>query len=150
MLLTKRNLLENISKNIVQVYVLIFFWQATDEDDPSSPNSKVEYSLLNSRVAPYSYFSVDPESGMLNLSSRIDCEAAYRPCNGYLILKVQAEDQGMPHFSDNATIKITVKDINDNSPAFVPSNYTATVYENALTGKYYLCIAWKQRFKYRM
>lgn len=36
-------------------------------------------------------------------------------------LTVQATDKGMPRLSSTSVIKIQVTDINDNAPAFLPS-----------------------------
>ena len=48
--------------------------------------------------------------------------------------QVVAKDSGSPARQSKATVKITVKDVNDNTPKFLKTVYTATVEENTAVG----------------
>lgn len=50
------------------------------------------------------------------------------------MLTVTVQDQGHPHLSSTATVEVTVLDINDHSPQFESSSYTADVSEDVPIG----------------
>ena len=52
-----------------------------------------------------------------------------------ITLTIEARDQGTPVLSDIAIIRITLNDLNDNSPAFESPSYTLDVDEDTLTSK---------------
>lgn len=49
-------------------------------------------------------------------------------------LKITARDRGDPPKSSIQTLSVLVRDENDNSPAFSPRHYSASVPENASVG----------------
>uniref|UniRef100_A0A2C9JQL3 Cadherin domain-containing protein n=1 Tax=Biomphalaria glabrata TaxID=6526 RepID=A0A2C9JQL3_BIOGL len=110
-----------------------FFVHATDADDPKSPNSQVEYSLIHATTAPLSNFSLGSASGELLMLSPLNFEALSN--NGVIVLHVQAKDKGQPARSSSATITVTVLDINDEKPVFPKSLYSVVISENATKGQ---------------
>lgn len=74
-------------------------------------------------------FHLDRHSGVLSTSRPLDREK--RP--GYT-LTVTAQDQGHPPLSSTVTVEVTVMDINDHSPQFESSSYTADVSEDVPIG----------------
>ncbi|KAG7471220.1 hypothetical protein MATL_G00122070 [Megalops atlanticus] len=65
---------------------------------------------------PDGYFTVDSETGALRTSLPLDHEA--RP---FLDLEVQAQSGSPPAFGQ-ARVRITIADVNDNGPTFLPSS----------------------------
>ena len=49
-------------------------------------------------------------------------------------LTVTASDNGAPSNSQNVTLRVTVKDVDDNAPTFAKNTWTAVVNENDPTG----------------
>lgn len=74
-------------------------------------------------------FRLDGQSGVLSTSRSLDREK--RP--GYS-LTVIAQDQGHPALSSTATVEVIVLDINDHSPQFQSSSYTAEILEDVPIG----------------
>ena len=52
-----------------------------------------------------------------------------------ITLTIEVRDQGTPSLSDTAIIKISLNDINDNSPSFESPSYSLDVDEDTLTSK---------------
>uniref|UniRef100_A0A7N6BPP7 Protocadherin-16 n=1 Tax=Anabas testudineus TaxID=64144 RepID=A0A7N6BPP7_ANATE len=78
---------------------------------------------------PSGEFSLDRMSGVLSTLRPLDREKRA----GYM-LTVTAQDQGHPPLSSTATVEVTVLDINDHSPQFQSSSYTADVSEDVPIG----------------
>lgn len=103
---------------------------ATDLDDPSyGNNARLIYSLLNGQP----YFSVEPKTGIIRLSSQTDREAQEQ----YYVI-IQAKDMvgQMGGLSATATVTINLSDINDNGPKFQQKLYHLSVLESAPLGSY--------------
>ena len=98
---------------------------ATDED--SGTNSAVLYRLVNSSIP----FVVNGSSGIVSVSSPgLDREIM----DTYSFL-VEAYNPFSAIFTSTATIAITVLDVNDNPPRFVPTaNYSFSVSESLSPG----------------
>ena len=62
-------------------------------------------------------FKIDVDTGDIKLKKSLNRERI-----DYYELIVLAKDHGTPMMSSNATIRITVLDINDNAPIFAPVN----------------------------
>ncbi|XP_057583647.1 protocadherin-23 isoform X1 [Hippopotamus amphibius kiboko] len=103
--------------HIIQVF-------ATDLD--SGSNSLIEYSILSGNQGQA--FQMDELSGVLTASGVLDHEYT----RAYSLI-VQATDKGIPRLSGTTVIKIQVTDINDNAPAFLPSE-AVEIAENSLPG----------------
>ncbi|XP_053728138.1 protocadherin-16-like [Synchiropus splendidus] len=105
--------------------VLLFTLRATDQDTGDS--GKINYRIIAGD--PSGDFSLDRPSGVLSTSRALDREkkASYS-------LTVVAQDQGEPPLSGTATVEVTVLDINDHSPQFEASSYTADISEDVPIG----------------
>ncbi len=99
---------------------------ALDEDaDP--PNNVVVYSLRGNRSE---VFSVDPDTGMITVTGEVDWEEG-----GYFSIVVVASDSGFPlSLSNEVELFVTVVDINDQPPVFIPESLTLTIAENTSPG----------------
>ncbi|XP_032268933.1 protocadherin-23 [Phoca vitulina] len=110
---------EGLSHNahIIQVF-------AADLD--SGMNGLTEYSILSGNQGEA--FHIDARSGVITANAVLD----YELTSSYSLI-VQATDKGMPRLSGTSVIKIQVTDINDNAPAFLPSE-AVEIAENSLPG----------------
>ncbi|XP_028315966.1 protocadherin Fat 2 isoform X1 [Gouania willdenowi] len=101
---------------------VVFKAQAVDSD----PGSNIQYSLLTST----DMFRLDPDTGNMRLTSRLDRERSHRHD-----VRIQARDQEAPDQSFSITdLVVVVKDINDNPPKFLPQIYTVKVPEDVPVG----------------
>uniref|UniRef100_A0A7N6AUZ2 Protocadherin-16 n=1 Tax=Anabas testudineus TaxID=64144 RepID=A0A7N6AUZ2_ANATE len=103
----------------------LFTLRATDPDTEDS--GKLNYRITAGD--PSGEFSLDRMSGVLSTLRPLDREKRA----GYM-LTVTAQDQGHPPLSSTATVEVTVLDINDHSPQFQSSSYTADVSEDVPIG----------------
>ncbi|KAH8260379.1 hypothetical protein KR026_010588 [Drosophila bipectinata] len=112
-------------------------------------NAQVSYGVFSDWASDI--FSLNPETGMLTLTSILDYEEV-RNANDHptitdsplsfdskqvqhYILLVQAQDNGQPSLSTTITIYCNVLDLNDNAPIFDPMSYSSEIFENAPIGK---------------
>ncbi|XP_074651638.1 protein dachsous-like [Tubulanus polymorphus] len=95
---------------------------ATDSDFGN--NSRITYGIVASAYS--AWFRIDATTGLVMSASRLDCETVSRPR-----ITVTATDHGSPPLSSNATVIVTIKDVNDNQPVFDQSYYDTTVDESA-------------------
>ncbi|CAG5134647.1 unnamed protein product, partial [Candidula unifasciata] len=98
--------------------------KATDLD--SGMNSEIEYSILSGG----SDFTIDPVNGFIKIKRGLDRESrsVYR-------LTIQAKDSGLKaKLASTTTVTITITDINDNTPLFVPEKYLVRVREELPVG----------------
>ncbi|XP_021103523.1 protocadherin-23 isoform X2 [Heterocephalus glaber] len=100
--------------------------QVTASDPDSGLNGRVEYSIVSGNQGEA--FQIDALSGVLTTSALLDHEST----KSYSLI-TQATDKGKPRLSATATVRIQVTDINDNAPAFLPSE-AVEVAENSLPG----------------
>uniref|UniRef100_A0A8C6DGE9 Cadherin 19 n=1 Tax=Moschus moschiferus TaxID=68415 RepID=A0A8C6DGE9_MOSMO len=101
---------------------------ASDADDPSSGNNaRLVYSLLQGQP----YFSIEPTTGKIRISSKMDRELQ----DEYWVI-IQAKDMiGLPGaLSGTTSVLIKLSDVNDNKPIFKDSLYRLTVSESAPVG----------------
>ncbi|KAM7412774.1 hypothetical protein PAMA_020247 [Pampus argenteus] len=105
--------------------VLLFTLRATDQD--AGDSGEMNYRITAGD--PLGDFHLDRQSGALSTSRPLDREKTA----GYT-LTVIAQDQGHPSLSSTATVEVTVLDINDHSPKFQRSTYTADVSEDVPMG----------------
>ncbi|GFN75003.1 fat cadherin [Plakobranchus ocellatus] len=98
--------------------------RATDLD--TGNNARIRYSILSDDRD----FHIDPDTGTLTVRRSLDRET--RP-NQALI--VQAQDSGTSSMlASTVTVNITITDVNDNTPVFVPETYTVRVREDLPVG----------------
>ncbi|XP_019899394.2 protocadherin Fat 1a isoform X4 [Esox lucius] len=96
-------------------------------------NGEISYAIVSGNE--HGMFSVDPRTGDIFIIEPLDFEASHE-----YYLTVEAADGGTPSLSDMATVNINLTDVNDNSPAFSQSTYTAVVAEDAEPGKTVLAV----------
>lgn len=98
---------------------------ASDED--SGLNGEIDFAIVSGNV-----------DGLISLT-RISSTIASLTVNGDInreviqsfTLNVSATDRGLPQMSDTAQVIITVTDINDNAPNFLPDSYEISIREDA-------------------
>jgi len=93
---------ELVGEQILQV-------TAYDEDEPGSPNSLINYRLLNESPE----FSIEDKTGTIRLIRDLDRER-----QDLYELFVVAEDSGSPKLSSIALVSIQIEDKNDSPPKF--------------------------------
>ena len=71
-------------------------------------------------------FKIDEKSGTVSAIRSLDAEKFTEP----EILVVVAQDGGHPSKTGNTTLRVSIKDFNDNIPVFVKKNYRFSVAEN--------------------
>ncbi|XP_012282982.1 cadherin-89D [Orussus abietinus] len=112
---------ENITVGTVIIRLL-----AKDKD--AGENATVTYSILNETIISDSgsasegkhHFSINPTTGEVSISRSLPVEKTIR-------LLVSAKDGG--DLSDNITVTVHVKDVNDHPPIFKKSSYTFNIPE---------------------
>uniref|UniRef100_A0A8C4N7U4 Cadherin domain-containing protein n=2 Tax=Eptatretus burgeri TaxID=7764 RepID=A0A8C4N7U4_EPTBU len=122
------------------------FLEATDRDEPDTPNSKVSYELQSCYTSKgedldlVNNFTVDNSN--LKIKGVLDRERLPKGINGgHLQLVIVAKDHGNPQLSSNANATVIVMDKNDNSPQFSNSRYTVSVPETTPRGTYLLNVS---------
>ena len=111
---------KSIEENVT-VPFLIITTTATDLD--SGTNAVIEYSIFEAARSPE--IDINSTTGEIFIISSLNYEIRRE-----FQLTVLATDMGVEQNTGSAQVLITVIDINDNSPQFVPPNVTATVREN--------------------
>ncbi|KAF6720859.1 Protocadherin Fat 3 [Oryzias melastigma] len=107
-----------IGTDIIQV-------EATDKD--LGPNGDIVYSILTSTTQ----FGINSTSGMVYVAAQLD-----RELTSSFTLKIEARDRAdkeSPKFSVNI-LEITLEDVNDCPPLFIPSVYKARALEDLPVG----------------
>ena len=90
-------------------------------------NAEISYTIIAGNEKRK--FSIDPETGLVSVTGKLDYERA----KDYF-LTIQALDGGMPPLSNHATVNISIMDVNDNKPIFTQLSYSAGVGENSPVG----------------
>lgn len=91
----------------VSLLMFLCFGQATDGDEPNTPNSQIVYGIVSSTYSKN--FTIDPETGVLTNHVELDREALDPMLEGEIKLVVTATDQGEPPLSTNVTVTINVQ-----------------------------------------
>ena len=94
---------------------------ANDADDLHE-NKKIGYHILSGNEEEI--FEISTSTGEIVLTGGLDRERTAE----YMLL-IEAKDHGEPPLSSTATVRITVKDVNDNSPNFTQHEYHTEVDE---------------------
>ncbi|KAK6173109.1 hypothetical protein SNE40_016628 [Patella caerulea] len=96
------------------------------KDADLGPNSRIHYSILTDTQK----FNIDPTGGIIRVNQPLDREQ-----QSVHKVKVQAEDSGTAiKLASQIQVVITLDDVNDNTPNFVPSNYMVKVREDLPIG----------------
>ncbi|XP_051003157.1 cadherin-19 [Acomys russatus] len=101
---------------------------ANDNDDPTTGyHARILYNLEQGQA----YFSIEPTTGIIRISSKMDREVQDTYC-----VIIQAKDMlgQSGALSATTTVLIKLSDINDNKPIFKESFYRFTVSESAPNG----------------
>ncbi|CAH6787250.1 Fat1 [Phodopus roborovskii] len=109
---------KEINSEIIQV-------EATDKD--LGPSGHVTYSILTDTDK----FSIDSATGVVRITQPLDREE--QPVH---YLKVEARDQATeePRLFSTVLLKVSLDDVNDNPPKFIPPNYSVKVREDLPEG----------------
>ncbi|KAI8035371.1 hypothetical protein M5D96_011814 [Drosophila gunungcola] len=102
--------------------------QIVARDADLGQNAQLSYGVVSDWANDV--FSLNPQTGMLTLTARLDYEEVQ-----HYILIVQAQDNGHPSLSTTITVYCNVLDLNDNAPIFDPMSYSSEVFENVPIGK---------------
>lgn len=95
-------------------------------DDDSGDNARLAYHLGASASR---YFRIDSASGTVLVDLVLDHET-----EKFIEFDVVAEDCGKPSRSTRATVRVTILDVDDESPKFVRDSYEFSVFENMPSG----------------
>ncbi|XP_061684885.1 protocadherin Fat 1a isoform X4 [Syngnathoides biaculeatus] len=98
---------------------------ATDKDQ--GKNGMVRYAILGGT----DHFAINAESGVVTVTKPMD-----RELHPVYTLKIAARDQAEnePQLVSTVQLKITLEDVNDNPPKFIPPNYHVKVREDLPVG----------------
>ncbi|XP_068859959.1 cadherin-related family member 3 [Aphelocoma coerulescens] len=102
---------------------------AKDPDDEDSP-SRLFYSIQSSDR----HFSINPATGVLQVTGRIDRDALPLRLHPNLSLIVRVEDSPSSGHASEMGITIIIDDINDNPPECNPSAFRKEANENTAPG----------------
>ena len=95
---------------------------ATDADTGS--NAALRYAIRGGNDG--SVFAISQGSGLLTTNGAIDFEAV----PSYSLI-ISAQDSGTPSLSSTVVVVITITDLNDNPPIFMPDSATVPILEDA-------------------
>jgi protocadherin Fat 4 len=102
----------------------VAFVFASDQD-ADSPNNAIRYSLGGNRSDA---FAIDPEIGVITVSGEVDWEEG-----ATFNLTVMATDLADENALQNAVdLTVTVIDVNDRAPVFVPETLDLSIVENTV------------------
>ncbi|XP_060070203.1 cadherin-related tumor suppressor-like [Ylistrum balloti] len=103
----------------------------TAEDKDEGGNGLVYYSTTSTNLP----FTIENIRGKLRVTQALDRETVPQ-----YTMNVKATDNGTPQRSTDQTLIIHLEDVNDNSPVFSQTEYTATVQENVTVGSTILTV----------
>ncbi|NWQ79521.1 CDHR3 protein, partial [Columbina picui] len=106
---------------------------AKDPDDADSP-SRLFYSIQSSDR----YFSINPSTGVLQVTGRIDRDALPLRLHPNISVIVRVEDSPSGGHDNEMEITIIIDDINDNPPECDPSTFRSEADENTIAGTFLL------------
>ncbi|XP_067842913.1 protocadherin Fat 1a isoform X3 [Heptranchias perlo] len=115
---------EEVSEN-KEVDSEIIQLEATDRDLGS--NGEVRYSILTDT----DMFAIDSVTGIVKVIGLLDREK-----DPFYLLKIEARDQAKqePQLFSTVLLKVTLEDVNDNPPQFIPRNYHIKIREDLPIG----------------
>lgn len=103
-----------------QIGALVTQLEAQDLD--SGENARITYALAKAS----DHFSVDEKTGEIRATVQLDAEVLTEP----ELLEIVASDNGTPKRSGTTTLRISIKDFNDNAPIFIKKAYAFEIAEN--------------------
>ncbi|KAL4239415.1 hypothetical protein ACF0H5_000230 [Mactra antiquata] len=108
--------------------------EATDDDEPGSPNSDIMYQISTASYGLKDKFFVNESSGIVQMVEKIDFESLPAELDGRVTLVIEAYDLGDPRLSNTIDVIVEIEDVNDNAPVFNQTTYTAIITESAASG----------------
>ncbi|XP_078087872.1 protocadherin alpha-C2-like isoform X1 [Mustelus asterias] len=112
----------------VPLGTLLIKLNATDLDD--GPNGDIVYSLSSySEEKIPEVFRINAKSGEISVKGKLDFEEIH-----LYEIHVEAKDKGTPSLSAHCTVRVDIKDVNDNAPELIVKPVSSTVGEDAPTG----------------
>ena len=97
-------------------------------DNDSYKNGEIQYSFLSADLSHD--INVDNTTGEIKLMKQLDFESK----SIYEFVVVARDPQGIPSRMSTAQVYISVLDVNDNYPYFIPSEYTREISEFTYPG----------------
>ncbi|KAJ9588061.1 hypothetical protein L9F63_018579, partial [Diploptera punctata] len=108
----------------------VFTVKAYDKDPPDEGGT-ISYTFVSARGERMK-FEIDNVTGVIKTKHIFDRDEPAREKEVYLT--VRATDNGHPQLDDACTFKVTIEDINDNSPVFDKVNYRESVPQDLRPG----------------
>lgn len=105
----------------------IFLTMVNASDPDAGPNGKVEYRAQGSAA---NYLNIDPLTGNITAKVSFDYESAAN-----MEFTIEAMDHGAPALSSSATLRISLRDLDDELPVFSSDHYNFQVYEQKPLGE---------------
>uniref|UniRef100_A0A672IB29 FAT atypical cadherin 1a n=1 Tax=Salarias fasciatus TaxID=181472 RepID=A0A672IB29_SALFA len=101
--------------------------QVDSTDKDKGDNGVVRYSIFGGT----NHFAINEVTGVVTVTKPLD-----REIHPFYVLKIAARDQATndPQLVSTVPLKITLEDVNDNPPKFVPPNYRVKVREDLPIG----------------
>ncbi|XP_062556835.1 cadherin-89D isoform X2 [Armigeres subalbatus] len=108
--------------------------KAIDRDKPNTPNSDIEYAIAPKQIksGDFPFRLESSQKPKLILQRPLDYDTGLHSMNVLVI----ASDRGNPPRTANATVRVTVRDVDDLSPIFTRAIYRTKLKESfPITGK---------------
>ncbi|XP_058450690.1 cadherin-89D isoform X2 [Malaya genurostris] len=108
--------------------------KAIDRDKPNTPNSDIEYAIAPKQLksGDFPFRLESSQRPKLILQRPLDFDSGLHSMNVLVI----ANDRGNPPRSANATIRVTIRDVDDLGPIFTRTVYRTRIQESfPITGK---------------
>ena len=106
----------------------------TANDTDIGENGTIQFDIISGNAAGIFNITTVPSGNSYNGEIRLQTRMDYENKTSH-ILTIKASDMGPSPRSNTATVFITVNNINDNSPVFIPnSNYVFSISEVAQSG----------------
>ncbi|GFR97548.1 protocadherin Fat [Elysia marginata] len=119
----------------------VYTVQAEDADQASTPNSRVQYTLVSQSQSSPPIFSLDPDTGALVLLEALDRETL---ANHSLVIRARdgitdssstpAGTAAYPPHVTELRLQVLVGDANDNAPVFTSTEYSHSEREDVAVG----------------
>ncbi|XP_041110820.1 cadherin EGF LAG seven-pass G-type receptor 1 isoform X2 [Polyodon spathula] len=119
-----------VLENVPVGYSVIHI-QAIDAD--AGENSRLEYRVID--TPPNFPFTINNSTGWITVSVELDRETV-----DFYNFGIEARDHGTPVMSTSASVSITVRDVNDNTPTFTEKVYCLRINEDAVVGSSVLTV----------
>ena len=98
-------------------------------DADAGMNSKLTFTMLSPSPLIERTFDLSHDTGAIRTLIALDRES-----HDFYTFVVLVQDNGSPHLSSTATIRLTILDINDNYPVFYPRQYYVNIHINQSDG----------------